>query len=261
MAKIRKASVAGFFYPARAEVLKKELNDYFQRAADCYANPKVLVVPHAGTIYSGPIAASAYKNLFSRSHEIKQVLLLGPAHRLGFEGLAIPSADYFETPLGTIPVAQEQLKLIQNLPQVILLDEAHQGEHSLEVQLPFLQMALGDFQLLPLVVGWTSPEEVAEVLEKLWGGKETLIVVSSDLSHYLDYQSAKQIDQETASKIEALDYENLKDEQACGFFPLRGLLLEAQKKHLQVKTLDLRNSGDTAGDKNRVVGYGAFHFY
>ncbi|MBF0492319.1 MAG: AmmeMemoRadiSam system protein B [Deltaproteobacteria bacterium] len=261
MIKIQKASVAGSFYPAQSEELREELGHYFQVAPDSTARPKAMIVPHAGTLYSGPIAASAYKTLFSLSHTIQQVVLLGPAHRLGFEGLAIPSADYFETPLGRIGIDQEKLKLIQNLPQVVRLDEAHQGEHSLEVQLPFLQMALGDFKLTPLVVGWSSPEAVAEVLEKLWGGEETLIVVSSDLSHYLDYASAQKIDRATADKIEKLDWRRLQDDQACGFFPLRGLLLEAQKKHLQVKTLALRNSGDTAGDKNRVVGYGAFYFY
>ncbi len=261
MNKVRKPAVAGAFYPADARELKKELEEYFSLTQTSLNFPKAIIAPHAGTIYSGPIAASAYACLKKMKDFVHRVILLGPAHQVGFEGIAVPSVDFFETPLGKIPLDRRAIEEISLLPQVIEFDEAHAEEHSLEVQLPFLQMSLGDFQLIPLVVGWTEPELVAEVLEKLWGGKETLIIVSSDLSHYLSYGNAQKTDEETARQIETLDWQNLADQKACGFFPVRGLLLEAQKKALEVKVLDLRNSGDTAGDKKRVVGYGAFHFY
>jgi len=261
MSKVRKPAVAGAFYPANPQALKKELEEYFSVAPMSLHFPKAIIAPHAGTIYSGPIAASAYTCLKGMKDFVHRIVLLGPAHQVGFEGIAAPSVDFFETPLGKIPLDRKAIEEISLLPQVIEFEEAHAQEHSLEVHLPFLQMSLSHFQLIPLVVGWTEPELVAEVLEKLWGGKETLIIVSSDLSHYLSYENAQKTDEETARQIETLDWQNLADQKACGFFPVRGLLLEAQKKGLVGKILDLRNSGDIAGDKKRVVGYGAFHFY
>jgi AmmeMemoRadiSam system protein B len=217
-------------------------------------------VPHAGYTYSGPIAASAYAQLIPARNKIRRVVLLGPCHRVPLSGLATSSADFFETPLGTIPVDRELSDQILKFPQVEELDQTHAQEHSLEVQLPFLQQVLDKFTLLPLVVGDASGTEVHEVLEAVWGGDETLIVISSDLSHYHDYRTAQAMDSTTCKAIEHLDGAHIHYDQACGRNPVLGLLLSARKHHLKASTLDLRNSGDTAGSKDKVVGYGAWAF-
>jgi hypothetical protein len=222
--------------------------------------PKAIIVPHAGYIYSGPIAASAYALLAPLRERIKRVVLLGPCHRVPLRGLAATSADFFETPLGSIAIDHKALDQILSLPQVQLFDSTHAQEHSIEVQLPFLQEVLADFTLVPLVVGDAEAEDVDEVLELLWGGDETLIVISSDLSHYHDYNSARILDSRTSQAIEQLDGTSIQYGDACGRNPVIGLLLAARKRHLKVTTLDLRNSGDTAGDRSRVVGYGAWAF-
>jgi AmmeMemoRadiSam system protein B len=221
---------------------------------------KALVVPHAGYVYSGPVAASAYALLASLRDRIRRVVLLGPSHRVGFEGLAASSADAFETPLGRVEIDAEAVERALLLPQVRRLDAAHAQEHSLEVQLPFLQRVLSDFRLVPLVVGDATPAEVAEVIETLWGGAETLLVVSSDLSHYLPYEQAKALDRATTQAIENLDPEAIGEDQACGRLPVQGLLLAARRHGLHARTLDLRSSGDTAGSRDAVVGYGAYAF-
>ena len=223
--------------------------------------PKAIIAPHAGYIYSGPVAASAYASLRQASSVISRVVLLGPAHRVPVHGLALPASDAFATPLGKIEIDREAVEKIRGLPQVRVFDDAHTLEHSLEVHLPFLQSVLADFQLVPLVVGDASAEEVAEVLERLWGGPETLIVISSDLSHYHDYQTARQMDSATSLAIEHLAYDEIHFDQACGRTPVSGLLLQARKRGLKGKTIDLRNSGDTAGPRNQVVGYGAYVFH
>jgi hypothetical protein len=217
-------------------------------------------VPHAGYVYSGPVAASAYALLAPLRGRVRRVVLLGPAHRVWLRGLAAPVADAFATPLGVVPIDANALALLADLPQVLRSEQAHAQEHSLEVQLPFLQAALGEFELVPLVVGDASAEEVAQVLERLWFGNETLLVISSDLSHYLDYESARRMDASTCAAIEQLRGEALHEESACGRVPVRGLLLAARRRGLAPRTLDLRNSGDTAGDRRRVVGYGAWAF-
>ncbi len=222
--------------------------------------PKAIIAPHAGYIYSGPIAASAYARIQPARGRITRVVLLGPAHRVGFHGLALSSADCFQTPLGRITVDQEAVKKISGLPQVHVMDTAHMQEHSLEVHLPFLQEALGEFSLVPLVVGDAEPNEVAEVLETLWGGPETLIVISSDLSHYHDYKTAQRLDRATSQAIEQLRLEDIQYDHACGRNPVSGLLQVARQRGLKAKTIDLRNSGDTAGSHDRVVGYGAYVF-
>ncbi|MBT8145915.1 MAG: AmmeMemoRadiSam system protein B, partial [Gammaproteobacteria bacterium] len=218
---------------------------------------KALVVPHAGYIYSGPVAATAYKLLLPRREQISRVVLLGPSHRVPFYGMAIPTAEQFRTPLGDILLDQEALKRIEGLPGVARRDDAHAWEHSLEVQLPFLQSVLQDFTLIPIVVGGADANEVAKVLETLWGGEDTLIVISSDLSHFKTYGDARITDRATTQLIEQKQ-DTLVGEQACGCYPLNGLLRLASEKGLQVRTLDLRNSGDTAGPKNQVVGYGSY---
>lgn len=260
MATTRYPAVAGIFYPADPAELRAMITDFLQQAAPDGPAPKALIAPHAGYVYSGPIAATAYARLNPAKDTIKKVLLLGPSHRVAFRGLAAPQADEFLTPLGRIRIDQTAIKGILPLPQVQVLDQAHLMEHSLEVHLPFLQMVLHDFTLIPLVVGEASAEEISEVLERLWGNKETLIVISSDLSHYLSYNAAKSMDKQTSNAIETLDSAAIGHEQACGRTPIVGLLHSARRHHLQAHTIDLRNSGDTSGSKDRVVGYGAYVF-
>ncbi len=265
MKQIREAAVAGQFYPADANELEYQVHQYLdtgrKHSGTDHIIPKALVVPHAGYVYSAPIAASAFSQLLAIAAQINHVVLLGPSHRVPFYGIATSSADSYRTPLGDIPLDQAKIKQLEALPQVKRLDQAHQWEHSLEVELPFLQQTLGEFTLLPLVVGEASASEVAEVLDLLWGKADTLIVVSSDLSHYHDYATARKMDARTASAIESLDEYAIKEESACGRNPLKGLLRAAHEHHLKVKTLDLRNSGDTAGPRDQVVGYGAWVFY
>jgi len=247
------------FYPAGASELSGMLDDMLAAGGEPHAEcPKALVVPHAGYIYSGPTAAAAYAMLDKQ--RIHRVVLLGPVHRVPVRGLALPEADTFSTPLGSIPLDAAGMQAIAQLPQVSRNALAHQTEHSLEVQLPFLQHCLDDFTLLPLVVGDASADEVAEVLVALWGGDETLILISSDMSHYHAYSEAQHIDAATAESICHLR-QPIHHEQACGATPLNGLLRLAAQKSMRCRQIDLRNSGDTAGDRNRVVGYGTFAFY
>jgi len=259
--KIREPAVAGLFYPSDAGVLKKQVQGYLQKAEPTAIFPKAMIVPHAGYIYSGPVAASAYKSLESRQNRIRRIVLLGPSHRVPFYGLALSEAQVFKTPLGDVKIDHSLDDKLLKLSFVQKSDLPHRQEHSLEVQLLFLQMLLKDFELIPLVVGEASAEEVAQVLGILWGSEDTLIVISSDLSHYHDYETARTRDQKTAQAIEKFLPEKLKQEDACGRHPIRGLLVAAKAKHLKVKRLDLRNSGDTAGSKDQVVGYGAWVFY
>ena len=257
---IRHPAVAGLFYSDDRTQLQQDVDGFLSAARPAGEPPKALIAPHAGYIYSGPIAASAYINLMPVHATIKKVVLLGPSHRVAFNGLAAPTSNKFITPLGSVSIDQSSLKKISGLPQVKLMDEAHAQEHSLEVHLPFLQTVLDDFQLIPLVVGDASAEDVAEVLEQIWGGPETLIVISSDLSHYHSYTTAHKLDQQTSHAIENLQPEKIQYEMACGRNPVNGFLKLAKQKGLHGKTLDLRNSGDTAGTKDRVVGYGAYVF-
>jgi MEMO1 family protein len=258
---IRPAAVAGAFYPADSISLSAMVGAFLELAPKRReAIPKALIVPHAGYVYSGPIAASAYAQVLDASSKIKRVVLLGPSHRVAVDGLALPGADAFATPLGVVPVDLEAAKALRHLPQVKEIPAAHRMEHSLEVQLPFLQTVLMDFKLVPLAVGDATSDEVTEVLDLLWGGEETLILISSDLSHYLPYQSACKIDQITADAIVKLR-RPIDLHEACGGIPVSGLIKAAINHGLQPHLLDLRNSGDTAGDKSRVVGYGAFGFY
>lgn len=256
---VRPPAVAGMFYPADAAQLAREVRAFLDAPPSRPLHPKALIVPHAGYIYSGPVAGSAYATLKGIAARIRRVVLLGPTHRVPVNGLALPDVEAFDTPLGRIALDMEGMRMVTRLPQVVVSGNAHALEHSLEVQLPFLQSLLNQFTLLPLAVGAASAEEVAEVLETVWGGDETLIVVSSDLSHYLPYAAAQFVDGKTTDEITALR-PCIGLEQACGGIPINGLLLAAHAHHLTPHLLDLRNSGDTAGDRTRVVGYAAFAF-
>ena len=261
MQNIRPAALAGTFYPYAKQVLASDVNALLEEAKllSPLMTPKAIIVPHAGYIYSGLTAAFAYAGLSGIRHKIRRVVLLGPVHRVAVRGLALPGADAFETPLGQVDLDRDAIASLKGMPQVVVSAAAHAQEHSLEVQLPFLQTVLGDFKLVPLAVGDATPAEVAEVLERLWGGEETLIVISSDLSHFLPYKVAQTVDQATVQSI--LDMRGpLNHEQACGGTPINGLMLAATRHKLHPRLLDLRNSGDTAGDKNRVVGYASFAF-
>ena len=258
---VRRPAVAGTFYPAAPHLLREALRDAFAMAMPRRIDapvPKAIVVPHAGYMYSGPIAASAYQRLFAARSTIRRVVLLGPSHRAYVRGLAVPSVDAFETPLGLVPIDVAARTTAPALPGVKVDDRAHAEEHSLEVQLPFLQTVLDDFTLLPLSVGDATTDEVAAVLEACWGGPETLVVISTDLSHYHPYDEATAIDAHTAAAIMSRTPDAIHDTDACGARPLRGLLHVASGRGLAVEQLDLRNSGDTAGDRRRVVGYGSF---
>ena len=259
MTVVREPAVAGQFYPEDPGDLRA-LVDGLLREASCKeeAAPKALSAPHAGSIYSGAVAASAYACLAPDRDDYSRGVLLGPSHRVPVAGMAVSGADAFRTPLGDVPVDRETVATLET-KGVRVFEPSHQYEHSLEVQLPFLQAVLGDFSIVPIVVGEVRPQAVANLLEALWGGPETLIVISSDLSHYLDYESARAQDSATCRRIEHLDT-NIGHDDACGATPLRGLLLTAKRRGLGVNTLDLRNSGDTEGDRDFVVGYGAWMF-
>lgn len=263
---IRPPAVAGTFYPADPSVLAAAVDRYLAdgraRLAHTAARgrPKALIAPHAGYVYSGSIAGTAYAALLEHCGGIERIVLLGPAHRLRVDGLAASDAEAFATPLGAVPVDRVAVHDSLRHPQVHVLEAAHAAEHSLEVQLPFLQSVLGHFELVPFAVGAATHAEVAEVLDDLWGGAETLIIVSSDLSHYYDHAVASRLDAETAAAIETLHAERLGPDSACGRIPIGGLLLAAGRHGLRAQRLDLRNSGDTAGPRDEVVGYGAFIF-
>ena len=291
---IRPAAVAGLFYPADPTELRSIVdrllwnNEVNPRAGarqgklepagtDALAAnvaafpgggneadvvvPKALISPHAGYIYSGAVAAAAHRLLARARGKVSRVVLLGPSHRFTFSGMAATSARAYETPLGVVPIDQQWLEQARDIPFFGISDEAHEGEHCLETQLPFLQQVLGDFTLAPVICGYADAEQVANLLDRLWGGPETVIVVSSDLSHYLDYRACRALDDETRAAIERLDPLALTSERACGAVPVKGLLTAAGRRGMRVKTLDLCNSGDTAGPRDRVVGYGAWAFW
>ena len=260
----RPAAVAGMFYPESAAVLARNVSQLLSSAVQSPGlHPKAIIAPHAGYVYSGAVAASIYACLFAQRGMIRRIVLLGPTHRVSIDGLALPATTTFTTPLGTVPIDLALVEAVKDMPQIVISDAAHAQEHSLEVQLPFLQSIFGtdsdSFSLLPLAVGHATPEQVAEVLERLWGGDETLIVVSTDLSHFLPYVQAQQVDKQTVQMILELA-PSIPHQQACGATPVNGLLLAARRHGLRARLIDHCNSGDTAGDRSRVVGYGAFAF-
>jgi MEMO1 family protein len=262
MDRIRPPAVAGTFYPADAARLRGVIEGYLDDAGCSRAGrpPKAVIAPHAGYVYSGPVAGRAFAALAEIASEIRRAVVIGPAHYVAMRGLAAPTVEAFRTPLGDVPLDRDAIAELLDLPQVALADAPHQPEHALEVELPFLQAVLGEFALVPLVVGEATPVEVAEVLDRLWDGTATMIVISSDLSHYESYARAREHDGATAAAIERFDHSALGPRDACGHLPIAGLLLEARRRGMQALRLDLRNSGDTAGTKDQVVGYGAWAF-
>jgi AmmeMemoRadiSam system protein B/AmmeMemoRadiSam system protein A len=254
----RSPAVAGTFYPADPATLAATLDTLLAEAPPAPGPaPKAIIAPHAGYMFSGPTAAAVYVRLRPARGVVRRVVLIGPAHRVPFHGLALSGADVLDTPLGPLAVD----KGVGPLPHVTALDEAHAQEHSLEVHLPFLKAVLGDVSVVPLLAGQCTADQVAAVLNALWGGPETLIVVSSDLSHFLDYDACKRVDAGTVAAIEHLDPAPITYDHACGRLPIAGLLTVAKRRGLRVETVDVRNSGDTAGPRDRVVGYGAWAFY
>jgi len=257
MALVRPAAVAGMFYPGDARTLAADVEELLGGTENLVPRlgfPKALIVPHAGYIYSGGVAAHAFDAVAPGRGIVRRVVLLGPVHRVAVRGLAVPSADAFATPLGTIPLDREALQAVADLKQVVTSDPAHALEHSLEVQLPFLQKTLGAFKLAPFAVGQASVQEVAQVIDRLWGGPETLVVISTDLSHYHAYDEARRLDGTTIARVSGLATD-LNHQEACGATPLNGFLALAKHRKLAIKLLAACNSGDTAGPKDRVVGY------
>ena len=259
--RIKAPNVAGMFYPGDAGALRREVDAHLSFARAGGPAPKALIAPHAGYRYSGAIAASAYARLKPRAHEIRRVVLLGPTHYHPVRGVAAPAAGAFATPLGRVPVDTAWMRRALELPFVRKLDPAFEREHSLEVHLPFLMRVLPRFSLVPLLVGSAAPADIDALLEALWGGPETAIVISSDLSHFLDYESARRLDAKTSAAIVALRHDDVGCEQACGRHAVNGLLHLAKRRGFEARALDVRNSGDTAGPRDRVVGYGAYAFF
>ena len=260
---VRKPAIAGLFYPADPHVLQSDILTMLETSRRAVREdlPRALVAPHAGYPYSGPVAASAYSQLEPHAGRIRRVVLLGPSHHVAFHGMATTSAVAYRTPLGNIDIDTDSMRSLESISGILRMDEAHLPEHSLEVQLPFLQVVLSSFTIVPLVVGNTDPAFIAEILETLLDGMETLLVVSTDLSHFHGYQAASTMDRHTCQAVERLDARAITLQDACGHIPLAGLLLWARDHALTARTLDLRNSGDTAGSRDSVVGYGAWAFY
>jgi AmmeMemoRadiSam system protein B len=259
--RVRPPAVAGQFYPGNSRRLRADVTSLLAQASRYKGDrPAALIAPHAGYIYSGKVAATAFAGLGDKPDTIRRVVVIGPAHYVPFRGVAIATVDAFETPLRRIALDREAIAKLADLPFLVQADAPHAPEHALEVELPFLQMLLGDFTLVPLLVGDATPQQVAEVLARLWDGSRTLIVISSDLSHYHDYDTARRLDAATAALIERGAWSELNSSRACGFLPVAGLLIEAARRGLKAQRLALCNSGDTAGDCTSVVGYGAWAF-
>lgn len=256
---IRPAAVAGLFYPAEPQNLAATVESLLDRTTRPAHPPKALIVPHAGYAYSGPVAGRAYGTIADAARPLRRIVLIGPSHREWFRGVAVPVAQAFATPLGIVPI-DSAVDELRRVDVIVASDVPHALEHSLEVQLPFLQRLAPAAAIVPLLVGDASPGEVERVLDALWDEPDTLVIVSSDLSHYHPYDIARKIDAATAQSI-LQGREDLSGEQACGCIAVDGLARIRRNRRLRADLLDLRNSGDTAGDRHRVVGYGAFGFY
>jgi AmmeMemoRadiSam system protein B len=260
MTKVIESYGGGIFFPSDSDVLRTQIARHLRDARHPECRPKGIIVPHAGYDYSGPIAAAGYACLAGQSSTIRRVVLLGTCHMVRTEALLTTTADAFVTPLGMVKVDTAAVRQAAHLPQVSFDDEVHAADHALAVQLPMLQTTLEEFQVVPMLVGECPALAVAELLELLWGGTETLVVVSSDLSHNLSYDEARRRDSQTARAIVRLDADAIGRGQACGYRAVGGLLIAARRHNLRARQVDLRNSGDTTGCLDRVVGYAAFVF-
>lgn len=257
--RVRQPAVAGQFYPGTAQELEQQVDGLLAQAEEPEGEvPKAVIAPHAGFMFSGAVAATAYKRLAPARGRIRRVVVLGPSHFVPVLGLAASSAAHFSTPLGEMAVDAEGLDTALAQPGVSVFDRAHEREHSLETQLPFLQRVLGDVHIVPLVVGDATPDQVGQVLAALWGGEETAIAISSDLSHFHEDATARDLDATTARAIVTLRADDLGPNNACGFLPIAGLLWNAARREARVRTLQLANSSDAGGPRESVVGYGAF---
>lgn len=261
MRTVRQPAVSGTFYPDDPDQLRSLVREFIRTDPTDSKSPKAIIAPHAGYVYSGRVAGIAYAQLTNDKDIIRRVVLIGPSHRKSFSGIALTSADQFESPLGTIAIDKKTNLLLSELPFAQIDDSAHENEHCLEVHLPFIQEALTNTTLVPIVVGQATTEEIMELIKAVWDPPETIVVISSDLSHYLSYDDAKQFDDETSEILERLEWTKLTHERACGASPICGLLHFAEINGLTAKTLALQNSGDTAGPKDNVVGYGAYAIY
>lgn len=260
LSSIRKPAVAGTFYPEDGAELHHAVQRYLREGHGAPSPPKAVIAPHAGYVYSGPIAGSAFTAWTAARGQVECVVIIGPSHRMAFEGIAAPTANFFATPLGLLPVDGGALEALKAFPFVRANDAAHRHEHSVETHLPFIQETIGEVPIVPLVVGHASPRDVAQVIQALWDRRGVLFSVSSDLSHYLEYEEARRVDAATTLAIEQNNPHEIGPNRACGWLPILGLLHVTARHHLQARTLDVRNSGDTAGDRGRVVGYGAYAF-
>jgi len=250
------AAVAGQFYPAEADSLTNQVDSCLNQAPVYRLDPKAIIAPHAGYVFSGPVAGTAYRQLAGRP--VRRVVLVGPAHRVGFRGLAVPAAQLVETPIGQVPVDRAAIAQLSRLPGVTVSSEPFRPEHSLDVQIPFLQRALGSFSLVPILVGDADPLLVDDALDLVWGGDETRIVISSDLSHFLTQEDARRIDRTTSQAIELMRADVLTGRHACGHIGVNALLQRGRRLDMRLTALDVRTSGDTRGNPERVVGYGAY---
>ncbi|MCS3903498.1 AmmeMemoRadiSam system protein B [Methylohalomonas lacus] len=257
---VREPAVAGLFYPGTATELRASVERCLAQIPGDAATPqaKAIIAPHAGYVFSGTVAARAYAGWRDLGDPISRVVVLGPSHRVYLRGMALPASSAFITPLGRVDIDRELAERVRTMPDVVIDDTPHAAEHSIEVQLPFLQTLFRNFELLPVVVGDARATSVARLLEQVWGGPETRIVISTDLSHYQNYTAANAIDSATSAAIRTLQYEAIGPEQACGCMPLRGLLYYAREHGLRIDELARCNSGDTAGPRDQVVGYAAY---
>lgn len=256
----RSPAFAGTFYSDKPQDLAATVKAFLAEAQppESRTVAKALIAPHAGYIYSGPVAGSAYATLAARSNDIERVILMGPSHRVAFSGVAASAAHQFDTPIGPMMLDRDAVALLLKENLAREFEPAHEHEHSLEVQLPFLKQVCPNARIVPLVCGDDNWQAARAALALLWGGDETAIVISSDLSHYHDYATAQRLDADTAKSVERRAAGDIDFEQACGATAINALLAIAAEKNLSCTTLDLRNSGDTAGPRSRVVGYGAF---
>jgi len=252
---------AGQYYPADAGFLEKVVDEYLTDGGTVSEIPKAVIAPHAGFIHSGRIAGKAFAVWKAQEVRARRVVLIGPSHYYDFPGIALPDSTRFQTPLGEVQVDPAADDLKRKFRYVRVFEAAHYPEHALEVLLPFLQRAVPGAKIVPLITGRTEMSQVSAVIEEIWGGADTLLVISSDLSHNHPYEIAQKVDRQTARAIVEFDFSRLTADQACAYQAMRGFLKAAIRKEMRCSLLELRNSADASGDMSLVTGFGAFHFF